>query len=408
MPAFGLEHLTSNVYIAYPFEENASGLTRDAYAHGSNATVPLDFLIDAAITLPQGNDRLYLYSITKLGPVGAYFNRFRFTNQAGTVVFVYDLPVFELAGTYQVVDMVSIAARIHVRLLVGATFVKYLSEIAFNTVDTFGARLPFDPYVITYVSARVQQFELEDPAIVVTGHVKFQGGYNTVIEQVDTGTQDDPTIQITVEPGTGAGLNPCEDLGKQPPALGLIADSNGNVNIEGDECTAIVPHKAAGILEVQSNCVQCCTCDDYVNGALLLKSLIQRADLLRKNLLAFHSQLTAAINAYNAKIATESELVMGVSGALGIGDAKRVGNIAVYVGNRSEKYPMDLTSITITSPGAVEATNFSPRTLPPLSGGSFYFVCRAGAPHSSWNVTATLTYTYNGSTKSESRSIVIT
>lgn len=404
MPAYGLEHLTANLYVAYPFKENAPGLAyAGGYEHGLNATVPLDFLVDAAITVPQGHDALYLYSISKMENGQS---RFRFSNQAGTVVFLYDLSVPAFTSMYQVIDMVSVVSRIHVRLLVSATFVQYLSEIPIGSIDTFNARLPFDPYVLTYVSNRVQQFELG--IHTPTGKVKFQNGYNTKITRLDPDTDGVNVIQIDVAQGLGKGLYPCVDTGRTNPAMGLIPSTNGNVTIAGDPCTGIVPHKSTGQIEIQSDCTQCCTCSDYVNAGLVVKNLVDRADMVRKNLLAFHTLLTTAVTEYNTNIAKESEIVMSVFGALGMGGAKNICNLAVSVANRSEKHTLQITDIHIHAPGAVQATNFTPTTLDSLAGVSFYFVCKSEDPHNNWDVEVRVNYTYEGVEKVLTKLVTIT
>ena len=55
MPESYLEYLTANELIAYPFSEDALGLTTQAESpvHGLTAKVARDFLIDAVIITPQ-------------------------------------------------------------------------------------------------------------------------------------------------------------------------------------------------------------------------------------------------------------------------------------------------------------------------------------------------------------------
>jgi len=402
----GSEYLTSNTHIAYPFEENAPALAYDTCVHGLNATVPLDFLIDANITLPEGYTKLYLYSISKLVDGSS---RFRFADQNGTVAFTYDLIPVILTETYQIVDMVSTVSRICVRFLISTSFNTYLAAIPSGGIDMYGTRLPFDSCVITYISRKVEQFEVDEPGIthVLTNDVTFKSGYNTVLKLANITDEDNKTIQIDVEPGTGEGLTPCVSATRTSIPLNLIPDSNGNIVIEGDECTNIVMQRSASRIELQSDCTQCCTCDDYLNSALAVKELISRADTLRKNLLNVHAKLTNAINASNAQAASTSEISMGITGAVGVPGSSRECNMCVYVINRSRALPISITNLHIALTGTVTHTSFVPSTLLPESGISYYFIANTTTPHGTWNINVTLSYTYNGVNKSLTQSVAL-
>ncbi len=93
------EYLTSNEQIAYPFRENAAGLSDELglVVHGPSAEIPRDFLLDAVIALPgaAGVGDLYLVKIQRL-PVGW---KFHVRSAANASILVFTLVTVPPART---------------------------------------------------------------------------------------------------------------------------------------------------------------------------------------------------------------------------------------------------------------------------------------------------------------------
>ena len=409
-----LEYLTANTHIAYPFKEDAGGLSyNEAYTHSDiHANIPLDLIFDAAITLPDTTTELYLYSITKLVDGSS---RLSFSDEDNVVICTHDLAPVVLTGTYQIVDILNTVSNVYIRLLVGSAFVTYLAEILVGSTDLFNATLPFDPYVIKYSAQYVRQFAFVDSdtgvACTVSGDVTFNSGYNTVITAEDTDVPDSTLIRVEADQGLGLGLYPCIDENKPKIPL-VIADANGNINITGDSCVNVVMHNSAGIIELQNDCEACCTCQDYVRAGEAIRATITRIDQLRQNFLTFHELLTTNIEAFNANVALEPDISLKLIGSLGATGASRTANILVVVGNRMYSETMTITSITLTADTAasVTYTNFNPTTaiLVPRSGKSFWYIMRSATAFATWGLTAVVNYTNGSQSKSITTTATIT
>lgn len=290
------EYLTGNEAIAYPFKEDAEGLSAVGapYVHGAEALLPRDFMLDIVITIP-GQDRaqLYLQSICRSGSIYT----FTFCNDTG--------PVF--AGTLTAIpaerSMVAFQtplSRIMARLVTGPSFAAFLDDTVDGTTDVFHLNLPLETAVVEFTPLKLTDLLVH--AMDMNGDVRLYEGYNVQLDIVpaDPATDTPATLKITAGSGLGAGqYNPCPALndgddgcGNTVPAVDYIGTingqpgnaSDGSFTLDNDPCYRIIPDAAGNRLQVTNDCLPCCTCDQYAAMVVRLQTMFARLALARTSL----------------------------------------------------------------------------------------------------------------------------
>ena len=346
----GQEYLTSNKYIAFPFVENALGLVYGDIqpVHGTNATIPLDFLIDAAVTLPSTITKLYLNSITRLDTTTF---RFTFTDQTATTVFTYDLILPTLTELYNIIDMQSSGVSIYIRFVVSSSFSSYLNAITIGSTDQFQQRLPFECTVLTWKGPKIESFTVEPLHTNITDIVKLLNGYNTELV-LKSMTENYIDIIINAAPGLGAGLYPCDLLNvKTKIPLNLIPDNEGGIKITSDDCYTIIPHLSTKKIEIQGNCTSCCDCQDYKNVGIAIKHLMDRLKVTKDDFKLLQEKLNNAVTAFNNRTIT-SGIAFSFSGSAGGPGALYDAAIALTGVNASSQ-ACTLNSCSLSLPAGV-------------------------------------------------------
>lgn len=391
----GLEHLTSNVYTAFPFKENCLGLAygNDAPVHGGTATVPLDFLIDAAISLPSTITELYLNSITRLN---ATTFRFIFTNQYAATAFTYDLIVPVVTEVYSIIDMQSSGIFIYVRFLVSNTFFTYLNSISIGSTDSFQQRLPFECTVLSWKGPKVEGFTVEPLYSGITDIVKFINGYNTelVIKSI---TDDYINIIMNIAPGIGAGLYPCVPAGTEiKPPLNLIPDSEGGVKVVGDDCYTIIPHLSTGQIEIQGGCASCCDCEEYRNVGVAIKKLIDRANAVKNNFLELQTKLNDAITTYNEKTVAAGMQFVFVGAAGSEGSAYDASLVLTGVNLSSQEAVITECELVLPSGVTIHTETTPSGTIPSQHNYAKYWHLKCIEPIAGKIITVDVNYQIGG------------
>lgn len=427
MARIGYEYLTANQHTAFPFAEDAAGLEyAGAAAHGANATLPLDFLIDAVICVPAGVTAVYLAAITAQ-PGG---HQFRFADQDGATLLEY----VHTPSAAAIVGTSDETASTTIRLLKGASFDTHLAAIV--TTDTFGTRLPFEQCVLDVRPARVETLQLYRTLTTpcpsspspFKGHVRLVAGYNIAYDPVITDTVDTTAIRLAAVPGAGAGRVPCDGTASDPKPPSMIQpDGNGSVHILGDDCYSVYPI-AEDTLQISGDCYACCTCDQYVNVARAVAALIARANAVR---LALADQLVVysqALQEYHTRhFPAVRRMYMTVKAISGLssrqGSADSHGQIAVTLSNAADSVTATNIRLNVTvypnatcvggggtysfgtgygSP-AVGAVAYPEATLPDMDAGigaAIIYRVKTGNPAIPVSsVTVTLTYTLGSVTK---------
>jgi hypothetical protein len=304
--SIGLEYLTSNRQIAYPFKEDASGLSHIVDpTHGSTALLPLGFIVDAMVEVPYTVTDVYLYSIAGSG---SSFT-FTFTDQLGGILLAKVVSIAAWSGTFALISLQDLPNNVVIKLVVDREIA--LAYLAGTTADTFQDRLPFETKAVHPLTRFVQSLDLytalpapPEPDVpgTIVGDVILQAGYNLAAEVVDD------EIDLDVVPGAGAGTTPVVD---QPipqvyrGMMQLIPDQKGNIKLQAgdDKCYAVVYDKTANIFFIHGACTACCTCDDYENAAKAMKKLLDRSAAVLHSLDAGHADYELGVTDYNSIIA---------------------------------------------------------------------------------------------------------
>ena len=346
MPRPGLEFVTSNQNTAYPFHEDAKGLARlgSAPSHGSNAVLPMDFLVDAAFAVPATSTVVYLASIV-LTEYGAY--RMTFVDAASTVIGYGDW--YPLGSRVVAINSESYAAG---KVLMGDGAAAYCAG---TTNDTFGQTLPLESCVAEPLAERVNSIWFTDGVYVyaLDGDVTLVPGYNMALSTQPGTSTDQTVLTLSAIAGAGQGVVPAEDrtVTRIVNPMDLLPDKLGGIRIVGDDCYSIDPLGGAGTVadpyqfRISGGCYACCSCDDYVAMGLALKGLIDRAQALHTRLDATHVHYSADLADYNLYIASVRRVTGEVKAVRGSGSSGGMLNVSINVVNKSLA---DASAVTVT------------------------------------------------------------
>ena len=294
--ALGQEYLTSNRQIAYPFAEDATGLTSGAF--------PSDLFVDMVMLCHSEHTRVYLSTFQYVG--GQI--QLAFVNQS--LQAVYECAADWTPGDEYYTELQfdaltpstfhpTLRAVVHTQAMVD-----YLSGYAGPLA--LGQVLPLEMSVVVPRALRVDTLELytgpdgmpalPEPTVEgpIRGDVQLLSGYNIdqfvesaviPLQELDP-VSDTVAVNLSAIAGLGQGLYPCQDPVYEPPGgqddrprMRLTPDEDGNVNIEpGDEqCYSVVPLPGTGQIQLQGTCEACCQCEDYDRVAKTLQNLLERS-----------------------------------------------------------------------------------------------------------------------------------
>ena len=405
------EFLTSNVYTAFPFKENAVGIVYppNVYQHGASATIPADFMVDALLSIPDNIVGIVLYSIERT----AISNwRFRFADGAGTVILTYDitsLPVFN-SGNFATIKMYNETLRCYMSFVVTNTYNILLQEMVVGTTDSFGITLPFECSVINTLCPRLTAFTIGDLLTEYAGKLKLIGGYNVEIIKT-TDINDNTILTLNIAPGIGEGLAPCAES-TVPKLMSVIPDKDGNVEIvDKNGCYNIVCHQLTKTIEIQGDCYQCCNCSQYVNVGLAIKKIIDRAMIAKTDLMAFQVKLNEEVAKYNLRLDDCTTTVNFNASGRKYPD-NQSGLIVIGFVNRSSQYDLTINSVVVSSPASVTHVTPPGDSLPfvvPKGQTSIvmYSLYSGSEIPGSWSATVTVGYTINAQTRSWNKTFTL-
>ena len=310
------EYLTSNEQTAYPFRDDAPGLSQPGVsADYGTPLLPADFLLSAVVTY-YGGEQIYLRSIQDNGG-GSY------EIQIGTASDVLVVCTVGEEASRQVVGAENVVEGVIFRAVTGPSFASYLSGMP-ASLD-FGTELPLataahdtKPNKLLSLGYDVVQFE----DVVV-----LQEGYNTNLEY------DETTNELTLNIAGGNGLgryNPCEDplpvshvvslSGKRPEG------DDGGFVMGGDPCWRIVLTDAG--LTLVNDCKPCCECEDYEAVAAMLQKLLDKLSETWTNLENLINEFNDDVEEIEDALEDLSEPRLYGSASVG-GSAHNKGHVAV-------------------------------------------------------------------------------
>ena len=301
----GGEYITSNKYTAFPFKEDSTGVVYEGLGtHGSGATVPADFLVDAQL-LAWSSDTVFLSSIEKTSGTSVTLN---FSDDTPTEIYSVAITIPTISGdAFSIVPLYSITPPddqfevvIYGRLVATEAFTTYLTAMPIGT-NTYDLTLPFSPHAVDQRSSKVLSLEARNTMPVTPGRgldaldgaITLRSGYNMDLEaEANDAETDVQEITLAAIPGAGLGVVPCDDTSivfEDPaPPQQLHPDTDGNVRIVGDDCYDVLPDRTAGTIQLQGSCYACCDCDDFTAIGDDLSGLLDRTKVLYTDLSETH------------------------------------------------------------------------------------------------------------------------
>ena len=359
-----LEYLSSNSMIAYPFREDAPGLTN------GSPLIPNDLIVDAGFEVDSAfisrAEVLLLTGVTRISAtaldivVSGYGQYAEFHILAETTINAYNQAITPWVLAAGSLSSPSMSGKI---VLGREALVRYLATLSDGQHISFSDQLPLEASTQDIATPGVTDFALynngplKPPSMTgISGDVVIGAGYNIAVVQEDKAVGDISQITLSATPGAGLGQLPCTDTpatGNVPPGLSSV---NGNISLQpgSDTCYSIVPYPQAGILMVQGRCQACCTCDDYTRYLEYLKGLCDRIRATKTELDTSHDMYQDGVTKYNKSIAPK---YMNVNLALncargpdyfdgGSGAPTRLRVIATFTNLKNK--PVNITNWNIT------------------------------------------------------------
>lgn len=306
MAKLGLEYLTSNKLIAYPFDSDTkifaddvdSVVLNNVFSITSNtaglptSTITRDFFSDAVVTVDRDVQDWFLYGIdhTIDGNIRLAFKTSTIQNPIISSYIDLNNIKNDLQSKHYYVlsiqqqDIQSI--RYTFRATLDKGFIAYIDK-AFrvkNLQAIIFKDLKFDPSVVDRTPPKVNSIQLwngnyTSKSPLIDLDVRLLGGFNV---DISTTPEDDDytSLEITASPGGGEGTVPCDVLNPEvidTSLNGITPDANGQIIIEGDDCYTIYPNINSNTIQIQSSCYACCTCNDYNAVSSYLQKLLDRS-----------------------------------------------------------------------------------------------------------------------------------
>ena len=279
MAIINAPYTTSNKLIAYPFREDNKNISYSGeFIHSYNKAdtrIPSDMFLDAYVLIDYDNDidpnlpiRLAGYSYGGSDEIRLYFS---YNNDTGI--------------SYQLTHRLCEDNWLRpIYNNVNSNY-PFLSFFLLNDLDIKDSRwfsdISISSRCLFFQPKRVKSINIKDSRYPDTNLLTIGGsllpevpelklkalGYNTVTENTDDG------IRISAEAGSGNGIVPCSSV--LLPYIddipiysinGVQPDSEGNVNLTGDDCIDVAEYTDDDShigLQLTSICAPCCDCEDY-------------------------------------------------------------------------------------------------------------------------------------------------
>lgn len=241
----GLEHLTSNTAIAYPFSD------------GQDA--------------PDWVLRLFADASVASGTYDSALTRVEFSAQDGRLSFRVDGRDYSLAISQGTPDFARIDKD-------GSLFVVDTTVLKGSQTLLFEGRLLFEPSCVFVDAAGVDALLVYngtdgtgEPDAVVTGDVALLCGHNIVLAE----GEDEGSAAIEAQAGAGLGVVPCpEDCEEDEETDGHpLPTDDGHAVIAGDGCYEMTA--SGDTVQIHGKCKACCQCDMYADVVVRLKEIAE-------------------------------------------------------------------------------------------------------------------------------------
>lgn len=329
MPTFN-EYLTSNVEIAYPFKDNATGLalSNQTPVHGATPLLPRDFFIDMVVLTPQPEGAVHLKSIERNGDDFTFI----FTDTAGTVLVnnVKNYATFPVERDMITFETAAVDSNdtVRIRAIVGEAFGDYLGTMPDLSTNDYTDLLPVNDGAVEHRPARVSAIRINDATygqVDINEVARLYEGYNCDISTAanilsEPGT-DASQITITLGPGLGKGTyNPCGD--EEPIEYlarvnSIRPDDDGNFFISPTECYNVITDPDNSRIILENICIPCCECDDYANMVKAIKNQLQYLRDTQKTLDGTIRDFNDQVEEFNNTTSLTKELELVVDGMAG-------------------------------------------------------------------------------------------
>jgi hypothetical protein len=326
----GYEYLTSNIYTAYPFNEESSGLDwcDDSDIGNSSDKLPVSVIADARFVLPADYSKLWLSAIIK--DVGTFQIELLCEDWDGNSSIITSEPISDAVADFEsanfrvdleLADVDVIGALVltdRFKLLLGSMS----SELRLGTSVEFSARAVQSRSrrtlsIVSTDSSGVQKHDL------ISGDVSLIAGYNVALE----GIKGTNSLIMSAAPGAGEGYYPCPDCDGTPGfsdtlyrgnhyKIGVNPDQDGAIVIETDACHSAIP--GDGVITLEGVCEACCTCDDYVGAANILKRMYDESKEVYDRLRQAHVTYNKAVVASEVSVPQFRRLIVNARATKGI------------------------------------------------------------------------------------------
>ena len=308
--SIGSERLTSNAYLAFPFQDDNPGLEAAEWLKG--------LLVDACLDTETVLDARLLEVIVTSGSIGMLWS-----NSIVITIESLDAAQPYTLFTWSTTVPESRTLRVVVHTANAMTVMADSTLYGSHTFD-----IAFSPGVcnaavlgVTAIDALAGMFGsitdlppvidlTTDPSeMSVSGKVRLGCGYNMELTTRQGTTPDTTEIVISALPSSGMGKTPCTPVTGTPGTL--HPDDNGNLQLDSPgDCYSFQlikdPDPNADTLDylayVTNDCTSCCTCDDYAAVLAALRAFNVRLLRARTRLLTAHTTYQYGVTWYNAKV----------------------------------------------------------------------------------------------------------
>ena len=134
------------------------------------------------------------------------------------------------------------------------------------------------------------------PHFSLSGDVLVKPGNNMILEEEDN---DPHAVRLHADPGAGLGKIPCsdDDCGKGAIA---IAGPDGHTRVFNDTCYDLEPSTTTGIVKMHVKCTACCTCKMY--ESIVNERLANLANVIRtaeSSIRTMHGEYEECVKMFN-------------------------------------------------------------------------------------------------------------
>lgn len=295
------EFLTSNIYRAYPFVDDAAGICFDktniVYNNGGDSCLLPGVFVDALILPTSPVEYLFLSKIK-------YNLDFPFiweceiiddqNNIYNVSINVYSANTFTVAHATALNSVFKFV--VHTETALNYILMCPLLPDANNFITiSFNSRaLLFSTNTIVPQIKSITRLTLKNGKNFITeldhGDITLKAGYNAVFT-----FPAEKQIQFNAVSGAGAGLAPCDQVF-------LGSTLHGNIILDGDPCISIATDVKNNKIYLFDVCKECCSCQEYAAVANQILSLQQRIEQYKQNFLQITNKVNAVTSYLNNTI----------------------------------------------------------------------------------------------------------